>query len=40
MALHKKEMTKDRVMGHPHGKQEELCQCDGLGMLRAPLERV
>lgn len=39
MSLHKKQMTKDRVMGHPHGKQE-LCQCDGLGMFRRPLERV
>lgn len=40
VSLHKKQMTKDRVMGHPHGKQEELCWRDGLGMLRAPLESV
>lgn len=40
MSLHKKQMTKDRVMDHSHGKQEKLCQSDGLGMLRAPLERV
>lgn len=35
----KKQMTKDRITGHPHGKQK-VYQSDGLGMLRAPLGRV